>query len=41
MVLLGHSWGSVLGVNMVKARPDLFSAYVGTGQLMNAADQWP
>jgi pimeloyl-ACP methyl ester carboxylesterase len=39
MVLLGHSWGSVLGVRMVKARPDLFSAYVGTGQLKDAAGQ--
>jgi len=39
LILVGHSWGSVLGVHMVKARPDLFSAYVGTGQLMNAADQ--
>ena len=38
MVLLGHSWGSVLGVHMVKARPDLFSAYVGTGQVMRASD---
>lgn len=36
IILIGHSWGSVLGVLMVKARPDLFSAYVGTGQV--AAD---
>ena len=33
IVLLGHSWGSILGVNMAKRRPDLFSAYVGTGQV--------
>lgn len=32
IVLLGHSWGSILGINMAKKRPDLFSAYVGTGQ---------
>ncbi len=32
LVLLGHSWGSILGINMAKRRPDLFSAYVGTGQ---------
>lgn len=32
VVLLGHSWGSILGINMAKRRPDLFSAYVGTGQ---------
>ena len=33
IVLLGHSWGTHLGVAMVQARPDLFSAYVGTGQV--------
>jgi pimeloyl-ACP methyl ester carboxylesterase len=39
LILIGHSWGSVLGVYMVKARPDLFSAYVGTGQLRDAASE--
>lgn len=34
IILLGHSWGSILGVHMVHARPDLFSAYVGTGQVV-------
>ncbi len=33
LILLGHSFGSVLGVLMVKQRPDLFSAFVGTGQV--------
>jgi pimeloyl-ACP methyl ester carboxylesterase len=33
VILVGHSWGSLLGVLMAKARPDLFYAYVGTGQL--------
>lgn len=33
IILLGHSWGSILGINMVKRRPDLFYAYVGTGQV--------
>ena len=32
LILLGHSWGSLIGIRMVAARPDLFSAYVGTGQ---------
>ncbi|HVO98375.1 MAG TPA: alpha/beta hydrolase [Bryobacteraceae bacterium] len=32
IILLGHSWGSILGVHIVKQRPDLFYAYVGTGQ---------
>jgi pimeloyl-ACP methyl ester carboxylesterase len=34
IILLGHSWGSILGIHMVKLRPDLFSAYVGTGQIV-------
>jgi pimeloyl-ACP methyl ester carboxylesterase len=33
IVLVGHSWGSILGVHMVKARPQLFAAFVGTGQV--------
>jgi pimeloyl-ACP methyl ester carboxylesterase len=33
LVVLGHSWGTILAVEMVKLRPDLFSAYVGTGQV--------
>jgi pimeloyl-ACP methyl ester carboxylesterase len=34
LVLVGHSWGTVLGVMMIKARPDLYAAYVGTGQVV-------
>ena len=34
MILLAHSWGTVLGIQMVKRRPDLFAAYVGTGQVV-------
>ena len=34
IVLVGHSWGTVLGVMMAKARPDLYAAYVGTGQVV-------
>ena len=33
LVLVGHSFGSILGVFMVKARPELFHAFVGTGQV--------
>jgi pimeloyl-ACP methyl ester carboxylesterase len=33
IILVGHSWGSILGVFMAKAQPDLFSAFVGTGQV--------
>jgi pimeloyl-ACP methyl ester carboxylesterase len=37
IILVGHSWGSALGVFMVKARPDLFWAFVGTGQVADQA----
>ena len=32
IIIVGHSWGTILGIHMVKARPDLFYAYVGAGQ---------
>ena len=40
IILVGHSWGSILGVHMVKARPDLFYAFVGTGQVANPATSY-
>lgn len=33
VILVGHSWGSYLGMLAVRERPDLFRAYVGVGQL--------
>jgi pimeloyl-ACP methyl ester carboxylesterase len=33
IVLVAHSFGSILALRMVRARPDLFYAYVGTGQV--------
>ena len=33
IIVLGHSWGSMVAITMVKTRPDLFAAYVGTGQV--------
>jgi pimeloyl-ACP methyl ester carboxylesterase len=33
ILLVGHSFGSIIGVLMARARPDLFLAYVGTGQV--------
>jgi pimeloyl-ACP methyl ester carboxylesterase len=36
IIVLGHSWGSTVAISMVKLRPDLFAAYVGTGQ----AESW-
>lgn len=38
IILLGHSWGSAVAVHMLKHRPDLFAAFVGTGMLVNFAD---
>lgn len=37
IVLMGWSWGSLLGVEMIRARPDLFAAYVGVGQVIDMA----
>jgi pimeloyl-ACP methyl ester carboxylesterase len=37
VILVGQSWGSYLGVHVVKRRPDLFHAFVGTGQLASYA----
>jgi pimeloyl-ACP methyl ester carboxylesterase len=37
IILIGHSWGSILGIHLAMERPDLFSAYVGTGQVVNHA----
>ena len=38
IILVGISWGSDVGVRMVKARPELFAAYVGTAQVVNSED---
>jgi pimeloyl-ACP methyl ester carboxylesterase len=40
IILVGHSWGSILGLNIVKARPDLFYAFVGTGQVADPATSY-
>lgn len=38
MVLLGHSWGNVIGLDAAMARPDWVSAYIGVGPLLVARD---
>lgn len=35
VVLVAGSWGTVIGVHMALARPDLFHAYVGAGQMVD------
>jgi pimeloyl-ACP methyl ester carboxylesterase len=34
--VLGHSWGSVLGLWLAHEHPDIIYAYVGVGQVVNA-----
>lgn len=38
LVVLGHSWGSVIATGMTLERPELFDAYVGAGQVAAWAD---
>jgi pimeloyl-ACP methyl ester carboxylesterase len=38
LILWGSSWGSILGVHMVKARPELFYAYLGISQVVSYRD---
>ncbi|OOG47111.1 proline iminopeptidase [Rhodanobacter sp. C01] len=35
VILWGSSWGSILGVYMAKAHPELFYAYLGTSQVVS------
>lgn len=36
--LVGHSWGSILGVHTVRDHPELFHAYIGMGQTVNMGE---
>ncbi|MDA9296187.1 alpha/beta hydrolase [Porticoccaceae bacterium] len=36
LFLMGSSWGSILGMHMVKSRPDWLYAYIGVGQVVNS-----
>jgi pimeloyl-ACP methyl ester carboxylesterase len=35
IIVLGHSWGTILALKMVISKPTWFTAYVGTGQLVD------
>ena len=35
LILVGHSWGSVVGLQAIHRRPDLYQAFVSTGQIAN------
>lgn len=36
--IVGHSWGSVVGMEVAKKRPDLLYAYIGMGQFIDAVE---
>lgn len=38
IVLLGHSWGTVLGTRLAQKHPDWFYAYVGVGQIVDVQE---
>ena len=38
IIIVAHSWGTILGIHMAKSRPDIFYAYVGAGQVVNAQE---
>ncbi|WP_415644222.1 alpha/beta fold hydrolase [Sphingomonas antarctica] len=35
VIVLGHSWGSIVGMMVAAKRPDLLHAYVGVGQVID------
>lgn len=35
IILAGHSWGSLIGLEAAKRRPDLFYGYIGIGQMVH------
>jgi pimeloyl-ACP methyl ester carboxylesterase len=38
VVLMGTSWGTMLGVMMARRRPDLFAAYIGASQAVSGPE---
>jgi pimeloyl-ACP methyl ester carboxylesterase len=40
IVVVAHSFGTLIALRMVQARPDLFAAYVGTGQVADETREY-
>jgi pimeloyl-ACP methyl ester carboxylesterase len=40
IILVAHSFGTLLGLRMIQQRPDLFIAYVGTGQVADETQNY-
>ena len=38
LILMGHSWGTIVGMGAALKRPDLFYAYVGIGQVISTRE---
>lgn len=35
LTILGHSWGSIFGANLVQVYPEYYDCFIGTGQLVD------
>src|SRR5665213_2868929 len=40
VILVAHSFGTILGLRMIREKPDLFFAYVGTGQVADETQNY-
>jgi pimeloyl-ACP methyl ester carboxylesterase len=38
LILVGHSWGSMVGLMAARSRPELFHAFIGTGQVVSGRE---